>query len=101
MKHRHCQVAEALPRGAELERRLSLAAGLALPPVDGLPSPGVVLVVAGDRIEGSLRDAAREQGRGGAEQAVAALHVVVEEGEGPARIESFEPEGDLAELDGH
>lgn len=60
-----------------------------------------LLVVALDGLKGLVGDALLQEGRRGAEEAVAALDVVVEEGEGPPGRERFEPEVDLAQFDGH
>ena len=58
-------------------------------------------VVAGEGLEGVVGQAVGEDARGGAEEAVAALDVVIEEGERFAGLGGFEPKGDFAQLDGH
>ena len=58
-------------------------------------------VVAFDGGEGFVGEAGGDEVGGGAEQAVAVADVVVEEAEGLAGIDGFQPEGDAAELDGH
>ena len=58
-------------------------------------------VVAFDGGEGFVGEAGGDEVGGGAEQAVAVADVVVEEAEGFAGIDGFQPEGDAAELDGH
>src|SRR5262245_28988696 len=58
-------------------------------------------VIAFDRLEGVIGDAIFEQRRSGADQAVAALNAMVEERQGLARFQSFHPQADLAQFDGH
>ena len=61
----------------------------------------VGLVVAGDGREGVVGDALFDEFGGGADEAVAALDVVVEEGQGFPWFQRFEPEADFAEFHGH
>jgi len=59
------------------------------------------LLVAFEGFEGRVGDASREERRRRAEEGVAAADVRVEEVERAPRLQRFEPQGDLAELDRH
>ena len=99
LRHGGGEVAEAVPGlgVGEIEGGLAFT-GVA---VEVAHPAGGVLGVAGDWFVGGVGDAGGDAGGGGAEEGVAALDMVVEEGERLARVHGFEPEGDLAELDGH
>lgn len=86
---------------AGVPEQVALAAVLAVGGIGLLPGRDRVLVVAGERGEGGVGDAFLEERRGGAEQPVADLDVMVEEGQRLARCHGREPEADLGEIGCH
>ncbi|MCB1099837.1 MAG: hypothetical protein KDN22_29995 [Verrucomicrobiae bacterium] len=77
------------------------ADAFALALVAGLEEGAGFGVVAGESFVGAIGDAFLDEGGRGAEQGVAAADVVVEERKWLAGFERLDPEGDLAQLDGH
>ena len=85
--------------GAEVEGEL-VGVGLAFGFVAGLEFGGPVLVVVAEGDERGVGDVVFEQRRGGAEQGVADAEVGVEERQGAAGVEGFQPQRDFGDLDG-
>ena len=98
--HGVAQLAEPGPGRCALAEQVSHP-GLALSLVLGPVGLADVLVVSGDGLEGLIRNALCDQGRGRSKQAVAAADAVVEEGERPPRGHGGHPEAHLAQLHRH
>ena len=91
---------EQAPGRADLGEHAVLGLAVALAAVKLRPGLGGVLVVAGERLVGLVRDAVLQHGVvEDPDQAVAAADAGIEEGERLARLECLDPECNLAELD--
>ena len=85
--------------GAEVQGEL-VGVGLAFGLVAGLEFGGPVFVVVAEGDERGVGDVLFEQRGGGAEQGVADAEVGVEERQGSAGVEGFQPQRDFGDLDG-